>query len=449
MHKIAIIGGGIAGTSCALALALAQARTATDKRTQIHLFERSTDWREFGGGIQLAPNAVHVLDHWGLSAALRARAFMPHRAQILEGLSDRTLFSAPLGSVAAARYQADYLHILRGDLLGVLADAIQKLPVHCHLGCEVVALSPARFSTQGAELSWRPRGSSGSASDPKPAVQTESFDLVILADGIHSTLLHTLALELPTIRASGLVAWRGLIDVDATIQRLVAPAANVWIGPHQHFVGYYVDGGRKISFVAVLEDRARHFAKDGRVEPSAGSADWQAGVGSPNELPRDSLSKDSDALALTHLRDAFAGWAEPVRIILAQASHCAPWPLPVRPVLKRFHHANIVAVGDAAHAMPPFMAQGAAMAIEDAAILARLISDNPLGPIAPALVRFTDLRLARVKRVSAQSWSNRRLFHAQGRDRAWQRLKLTVASQLPAVHRLAPLDWLYGYKAFG
>ena len=176
-------------------------------------------------------------------------------------------------------------------------------------------------------------------------------DMVVGADGIRSDLRGVVSpAEAP--RFTGQVAWRGLVPAEALPEGTVAPTVTVWTGPGRHVVTYRVRGGRLVNFIAVLE-RAE-WAAEGWSVP-----------GDPDEL-----------------RAAFAGWAKPVTGLLTAVGDCFLWGLFDRPEQVRWTRERIALIGDAAHPMLPFLAQGAAMALEDGAVLLRHVMpvrDHPSG----------------------------------------------------------------------
>ncbi len=416
---IVVIGAGLAGLSAASALMRAGAR-------RVRVLERAPHLREFGGGIQLSPNAVKALRAIGADDAVLAAAFRPRSARLIDGRSGRILFEAPLGETSVTLYGAPYLHMHRGDLIVALAGVAKEAGAEIIVNAEVVRLETC---ADGVRLEL----AQGAAIEA---------DLVVLADGIGSRLLGHVD-PLPRGRPSGLVAWRGLAPVEALSPGQgdpfagVAPCANVWIGPGRHLVAYYVRGGKLLSFVAVAEHGFL---------PAPGNI--PAGI-SLRATPLWEKAGDVEPL-----RRAFADFTPSARAVLAAARECSAWPLVERGVADHWSAGRVTALGDAVHAMAPFMAQGAAMAFEDAAVLAfclapvfRKRETVALSALEPALLQYESLRQDRVRRVHRTSWANRGLFHAGGPGKFLRHGTLRLARALAPEFSARGLSWLYGHDA--
>lgn len=416
---IVVIGAGLAGLAVAGALATAGAR-------RVRVLERAPHVREFGGGIQLSPNAVKALRAIGAGEAVFAAAFRPHAARLIDGKSGRTLFEAPLGEAAERRHGAPYLHMHRGDLIVALAFAAQNS------GAEIIVDAEAvRLDSHGGGV--RVELAKG------PAIEAE---LVVLADGIGSRLLSHVD-HVPPGKPSGLAAFRGLAPVEALAavahmpETRVPPCTNVWVGPGRHLVAYYVRGGRLLSFVAVAEHG---------LLPSPGTI-------APGTAPGSSPFWDMEG-DVEPLRRAFADFTPPARAVLAAARECTAWPLIERGVARHWSAGRVTALGDAVHAMAPFMAQGAAMAFEDAVVLAHCLAPlcrqqeaAGLPALAAALARYETLRRDRVRRVHEVSWANRGLFHATGAGKFLRHGALRLARAVAPGLSARGLSWLYDYDA--
>ncbi len=314
-------------------------------------------------------------------------------------MTGELIYRAALGADAEARWGAPYLHIHRADLLDVLAGAASQAGVGLQLG----------------------QTATGAASRPDGAAlhfgggTVRQGDVVIGADGIRSALRAVVSpAEQP--RFSGQVAWRGLVPADALPEAALAPNVTVWVGPGRHVVTYRVRGGQRINFVAVLE-RAE-WAEEG----------WSA-PGDPDEL-----------------RAAFAGWTAPVAAVLEAVEDCFLWGLFDRPEQVRWTRERVALIGDAAHPMLPFLAQGAAMGIEDGAALVRHLGNGE--DVPSALSAYEEERWPRVTRVLQRSRANGRLFHQPAGV-----ARSVVHGLMGAFTRSTPqlavgqLDWLYGYDA--
>lgn len=384
MHVL-LAGAGIGGLTAALAL----------RDARVTLVEQAERLEEAGAGIQLSPNATRVLIGLGLGDALAAVAFEPEAAEVREAAGGRLLLRQPLGAFARRRWGAPYLHIHRADLQALLLRAVESTGAVLRLGERLVAVE---------------QDAGGGAARLASGERIEA-DALIGCDGLHSRVRSALwGEERP--RFTGNVAWRGAVDAARLPAGLVAPRASVWTGPGRHFVHYFVRGGAAVNFVGVVESRA--------IEEES----WTR-AGDPAELAR-----------------AFAGWPPPVQAILAAVEETWRWPLYDRPALAAWSKGRASLLGDAAHPMLPFLAQGAAMAIEDAAALSRALSQGRT--VEEALRAYEAVRRPRTARVQAMSRRNARLFHAPppvaraafGAAAALDRLDSSAGARR--------FDWLYG-----
>ena len=382
---VLIAGGGIGGMTAALCFA--------QRGFDVQVFEQSAEFSEIGAGIQLSPNCTRVLHDLGLESALREVAFLPEGTQMRDWRSGRVISSSRLGQHVLDTYGLPYYHIHRADLMQVLvhaADTTRKITLHAGACVENVEQNNAGVSlTAGSE---RYEGA-----------------LLVGADGIHSIVRSALfGPEAPTF--TGCVAWRGLVPVDRLPVDLVRPMATAWWGPHKHFVHYYVRGGELVNCVCVVE-------KSG----------WEV----------ESWNERGDH---AELKADFAGWHDTVRVLIdnMDPAACFKWALFDRPPIPHWGRGRVTLLGDACHPTLPFMAQGAAMAIEDAAVLARLVAQG--GDVATQLKRYETSRQARTARIQNGSRRNARIFHMTGVP-AWLRNRLVGVVQ----NNL--LDWLYRYDA--
>ena len=391
MRKVLIAGGGIAGMAAALALA--------KDGWRVTIFEEAHAATEVGAGLQISPNAAKVLRWLGVLDTVSTRAFRPRTASLRDGQSGALIYQAKLGDGAEARWGAPYLHVHRADLLAALTDAARGSGVDVRCGSKV------------AGYVVRPEGPALKLADS----DTQSADLVIGADGIRSALRGQLnGAEAPLF--TGQIAWRGTIRAEKLPDSLVAPDATVWAGPGRHLVTYFLRGGSLVNFVAVEKQ-----------------ADWSAeGWSAPGDPQK--------------LRRGFQSWHSDVTRLLDHVDETFIWGLFSRPEQVRWVDGPVVLIGDAAHPMMPFMAQGAAMALEDVAVLIRslhLSNDLPT-----ALIAHEQVRWPRVTRVQHKSLANGRLFHKQsGIARAAHWGLVSMVSQLAPGLAARQLDWLYGYDA--
>ncbi|MBB4739546.1 salicylate hydroxylase [Actinoplanes octamycinicus] len=385
--RVDVIGAGIGGLSAALSLLSAG--------FDVHVHERAAALSETGAGIQISPNASRVLHGLGLAGALAGPAVRPlafHQRRWQDG---RTLQRAPLGEPIEARFGFPYYHLHRADLLAVLAAAIPAERIH--LGRRLTGITEERDRV-------RARFADGSV--------TES-EVLVGADGIHSRVRAEL-FGAEDARFTGCVAYRGLVPADRVSDLGIEVTTQVWLGPGRHFVHYFVSGQRMLNFVAVIErDAWTHESWTDRGDPA-------------------------DVLA------AYRGWHPQVREIVEAADETYIWALFDRAPLARWSRGRVTLLGDACHAMLPFMAQGAAQAVEDGATLAGCLAAGRADP-AGALLRYQDLRRERTARVQAMSAANKTRFHLPDgpaqRDRDAQLAAGSTGWSFDA------MAWLYEHRA--
>ncbi|HEX5805588.1 MAG TPA: FAD-dependent monooxygenase [Macromonas sp.] len=383
---VVVAGAGIAGLGAALACARAV------PGLQVQLLEQADAFGEVGAGLQLGPNAVRVLDDWGLTPALQAVAAFPDELWVREALSGRVLSGMALGARAKARYGQPYATLHRADLHALLLQAVQAQgQTECHLRQRVHRL----VQEQDRVLVQAEGGWSGEAG------------LLLGCDGGRSRV-RELCLGDGTLAFSGDLAYRGLIAMEDLPPRLRQNRVTAWLAPGFHAVQYPVRGGALMNVVVVIEGPL----------PPPGAAEWDH-VAHATDL-RLAVGDAHDDLDL--LLDAVPSW----RL----------WPLNVRPPMRGAHEhgrGRVALLGDAAHPTRPYLAQGAAMALEDAWTLGRLL-DRRLG--APGVEgwgrqrqRWADWRWRRNAWVQARSRRNGTVFHLGGPLRWGRDLALRLAGE--------------------
>lgn len=386
--RVIVAGAGIGGLSAAVALR----RRGID----VLLIEQAERFGEAGAGLQLSPNAMRVLDGWGLGAAVRAIGFAPEAAEVRDRGSGRLLLRTELGEAAERRWSAPYLQVHRADLHALLIDALHAAGrAEVRLGARVVGVA-AHHRAVAVTLA------SG---------ESLEADVLIGADGVRSVIREGL-FGPAAARFTGQVAWRATVEAARLTPGLIPPMASVWAGAGKHFVHYFVRGGGLVNMVGVVE-------RDWRAES------WTE-RGDPAQFAAD-----------------FAGWPEPVPTLTRNVEEAWRWALYDRPPLPRWSVGRATLLGDAAHPMPPFLAQGAAMAIEDAEALANRL--DGAREVEPALQAYERDRRARTTRVQAWSRRNARLFHLP------RPVAAAAFGAAGLLDRLEPslgarrFDWLYGY----
>jgi salicylate hydroxylase len=388
-RSIIIAGAGIGGLTAALTLTRAGYRAV--------VLEQAARLEEAGAGIQLSPNATRVLFELGLADRLRPLAVAPEAIRIIQGRSGRDIVRVPLGSAAEQRYGAPYWVIHRADLQAVLATAIEQSPdVTLWLGVRV-----EDFAMHQHGITAQARGAEG--------VRDEQGIALIGADGLWSAVRTRLGdRKQPTFAQR--TAWRAVVPAALLPAEFRAPVTSLWLGRDAHLVHYPVKGGRELNIVAIIRDDWH--------EPG-----WSA-PGKPAALaPR------------------FAGFAPAARALIALPERWQKWALFDRPARRVRAQGPVTLLGDAAHPMLPFLAQGGAMAIEDAAVMAQCLGrgDDP----AHALRAYESARQRRVARVQREARQNSWRYHLSG-PLAFARDALLAT--LGGDRMLQRYDWLYRWR---
>ncbi len=392
MDDVLIIGAGLGGLAAAIALARAGQR--------VRVCERADVLDEVGAGIQLGPNAGRVLAGLGLDAALAPVEVRPERVRLQRGDSGATIATVPLAARAHSRYGAPYRVIHRADLVAVLTQALRACaPEALVLGAD---LASCVQDDQGVSAVFADGGE-------------RRARVLIGADGLRSTV-QAILFRRQEPRFTGHAAWRGLVPARALGAAAHPREVIAAFGPHRHWVSYPIRGGALVNFVAVTEvPRWREEA-------------WS--------VPGD----------LAALRAAFAGWADPTARVLAAAESVSLWAIADRPILPRWTHGRIALLGDAAHPMPPFLAQGAGQAFEDAAALALCLRGVAADDAPQALKVYERQRRARAERVRAASAANGQLYHRRSRlAQVMSYAPMWAAARLVPDAGLMRYDWLYGH----
>ena len=389
-RRVLIAGGGIGG----LAAALACARAGWGVR----LLERAPMFTEVGAGIQLGPNVVRVLNGWGLGDALTAVAAFPECLQVRNAVSGATLAELPLGQRTVRRYGAPYATVHRGDLQGLLMGAVcQRDDVDLRVSNEVL-----RFTE-----------TSSAVCVTTAAGVTLDGEALVGADGLWSRVRQQLLGD-GAPRVTGHLAYRALVRQSSLPQRLRSMRVTAWLGPGLHLVQYPVRRGEWLNVVCIVQGTA----------------------------PQDLQNWDHQTNA-ADLRVALAGVCSPLTKLVEAIPQWRLWALCDREPLRRATQQAqglVALLGDAAHPMRPYLAQGAGMAIEDAAELGRSLAEpgEATKTVAPALGRYAASRWQRNARVQARSIRNGEIFHAQGLIRWGRDWSLRLLGE-----RLLDVPWLY------
>jgi salicylate hydroxylase len=387
-HKqVVIAGGGIGGLAAAVACA--------QRGVPVQLIERAAQLSEVGAGIQIGPNVTRILQAWGLGAALMQVAAFPGQLQARDAQTGRVLGTLRLSKRAHALYGAPYATIHRADLQGLLHRAAQSAGVEPLLGQSV--------------QSWQ---------DSEAALQVKTAEglslqasALIGADGVWSAVRQQLLGDAPA-RFTGHLAYRALVAQADLPAHLRSDQVTVWMGPRLHVVHYPVRGGQWLNWVAIV----------------------------PSDQPLQAQAWD-EAGSTQALMQAMGAVGRDLQECLACVPAWRQWAVHERAPLSAAHNmaqGRVALLGDAAHPMRPYLAQGAGMAIEDAQVLAQCLAQGK-GSTAQRLQAYAQQRWARNARVQGRALRNGRIFHAQGLVAAGRNLSMRLMGE-----RLMDVPWLYG-----
>jgi len=386
--RIAIVGAGLGGLTAANALLA--------RGFDVMLYEQSGELKEVGAGVQLSPNAIKVLMALGLDRAVLADAFEPERHVVRNWKNGSIVSATQLKGACKDQFGAGYYGFHRHDLHKAL---LKSLPP------ERIVLNAKCVGVQSNARSARLRFADG--------VEVEC-DAAIGADGIHSVVRETLfGAESP--RFTDHICWRGVVPTSSLPRNLVEPDMTAWFGPHSTFVTYYMRGGTLVNWAGFCE------AGDWRLES------WRV-EGDRGE-------------ALKTYKD----WNPAITQIIENTELLYKWALYDREPLRQWTDGRVTLLGDAAHPMLPYLAQGACMAIEDAYALAALLEKHE-DSVPGALKAYETLRQPRTARVQRNSSARARTneltspFARFKRDMAYKFNKLIH----PERHTYG-IEWIYGY----
>jgi len=382
--KVLIAGAGLGG--------IAAAGCLLQKGYRVRVFEQAAELGEVGAGIHLSANAVKVLWHLGLTDDLEKIGSKPKAYIFRLFHSGEVLQTFALGEEHYRLNGAPYYHFHRADLHDLLARRVQQLDP------EAIALHSTveGFTQTGSTVVLHFRGG-----------RREVGDLLIGADGIKSVIREQI-LGATEAHFTGDTAWRVLVPKGRLGNDFKDRVITVWVGPGAHAVTYYVRGGDLLNFVGLVEN------PNWKIESWVVKSDW------------------------SEMRDDFSAWNSDVRRIIdnADKDQCYRWALFDRPSANRWSQGHVTLLGDSAHPMLPYLAQGAAMAIEDAAVLTRCL--DMFDSIEEALAVYQRNRISRTDRVVQESSANGQLFHLKTEEsfrEAFGKRKLGAERN----------HWLYSY----
>lgn len=387
-NPVLIAGGGIGGLAAALALAR--------RGIASHVLEKRQSFAEEGAGIQIGPNGMRVLAGFGVDLALRNAAAAPDALQVRDAVTGAPLARLPLGSWIAERHGAPYWTAHRQDLHHALLEAAQadaKIALETDASIESAdeAASGVRVTLSGG------RSLEGRA--------------LIAADGLWSTV-RAKVFNASAPRMAGKTAYRTVIPVSALPEGLAINDVHIWLAAGAHVVHYPVRGGREHAFVIIYDEAQQTPGWSTRIEAA-------------------------------FVRARAQRLAPSLRVLLEAGEAWRMWTLHELTMPAFWAKGHIALLGDAAHPVLPFLAQGAVLALEDASVLADELAASD-GATAAALQRYEDKRRARALRVQSASRRNGRIYHLSGVAKA---ARDAVLATTPPALFMRQFDWLYGWRA--
>ena len=386
-NRVLIAGAGIAGL--ATALAFAKLGRASD------VLERVTDISDAGAGIQLGPNGVRILQSLGVAGHLSPDVVAPAELTVHDAIGGGVLSALPLGDAIARRLGAPYWVAHRGDLRAALLQAAATEPlITLTPGFDVAGITDSGDAVQAASAAGEMRHGA----------------LLVGADGQWSRVRRLLFGD-TGMPFSGYVAYRAVVPFEEVQLALRDNAVHIWLAPQIHAVHYPVRAGREHALIVILEE-------DG---------------------PLHGWNTEADA---SHLRERTSGLAGAIATLIAPVRSWRKWALSDPEPLPHWSKGRVTLIGDAAHPILPFLAQGGSLALEDAATLAAGVADDLAQPVT-ALANWERRRQPRAKRVQSAARRNGRVYHLAGLSARARDMVLRSSSPSRVITKY---DWLYGWR---
>lgn len=382
---VAIVGAGIGGLAAAVAL--------TRRGVNVQVYEQARKLGEVGAGVQIAPNATRVLIQLGLEEQCRAVAAQPAFFDLCRWKDDEVITSSEMGKTVETAFAAPYLTFHRHDLHGLLAAQVPAERIHVNH-----RLTEIREDGDRPTLVFE-NGSEVSAS------------VIVGADGLNSTVRRMVVSDEAVY--SGESVYRGLVPRERAQEFLSNNHHTLWIGPGMHLVAYPIRRGELVN--------------------------WGLAMPAPTERPESWETEGS----VDEVLKALDGWCDRTHALVSQSTRAFAMPVFDRKPINNLSHGSMTLLGDAAHPMLPYMAQGAGQSIEDAWVLADCLVDLSDRPVAERLHLYEEIRTDRTQQVQLRSRANGETFHLEdgpaqrSRDAALKDGGLTPST----------FEWLYGYDA--
>lgn len=384
-----VVGGGIGGLATALA--------ASNAGRPVHLIEKAREFAEIGAGIQLAPNALRMLDRLGILPEIRKHAIFPTRLVLMDSVSGHHIMSFDIGKQFVDHFGYPYIVIHRADLLDVELDACRT--------AKHVTLENDKEAVQVEDLGDRARVTCADGS-------IYEADAVVGADGLKSQVRKAVHDDGEPI-CSEQVAYRGTIPIDEAPKHVELDHMTIWVGPNLHFVTYVVRHGELLNLVAVF--------KSSKYKAGApGSDDW----GLVDELD-----------------EHFGKMCQQVRDGIARVKRHRRWPMFDRLPISNWTRNRITLLGDAAHPMLQYAAQGACQALEDAVCLGNQLREHG-EDVERAFLEYQGMRIERTARVQNTARLLNEVFHVDGIARTLRNALLRQR----AADNFDLVEWLYGSR---